>query len=130
MMKEQTIAEIILHFLRAVFLTGVSLVGAVMLVGFLRGWRTVEAYGSALVWTGAIVMLIAVLTGAGGLSARAGDIGAYTRSGAVNMSENILQMGESRRSALGCLLLLLVVGLGLMAIGYLLPVIVSFLNQR
>ena len=128
-MKEQGIAEIILTFLRAVLLTGASLTSAVWLVGFLRGWRTAEAYGSALVWTGMIVMFIAALTGAGGLSARAGDIGAYTRSGAGNMSENMLQMAESRRSALGCLILLLVVGLGLMAIGYLLPVIASFLDR-
>ena len=128
-MKEQGFAEIILPFLRAVVVTSASLASAVGLVGFLRGWRTVEAYGSALVWTGMIVMFIAALTGAGGLSARAGDIGAYTRSGAGNMTENMLQMAESRRSALGCLLILLVVGLGLMAIGYLLPVIASLLDR-
>ena len=128
-MKEQGIADIILRFLRAVFFAGASLASAVALFGFFRGWRTAEAYGSALVWTGTIVMFIAALTGAGGLSARAGDIGAYTRSGAGNISENMLQMAESRRSALGCLLLLLVVGLGLMAVGYLLPVIASFFDQ-
>lgn len=120
-MKEQGITRIVLHFLRAVLLTCAGLSVAVGLVGVLRGWRTVEAYGSALVWTGTIVMLIAALTGAGGLSARAGDIGAYTRSGAGDMSENMLQMGESRRSALGCLVLLMLVGLGLIGLGYLLP---------
>ena len=120
-MKEQGFAEIILGFLRTVLRLDASLAGLVGLIGFLRGWQTLEAYGSALVWTGTIVIFIAALIGAGGLSARAGDIGAYTRSGAGNMSENMVQLAESRSSSLGCLFLLLVAGLGLIGVGYLLP---------
>ena len=124
-MKEQGFAELILRFLRMVFIIDATLAGIVGLIGLLMGWRTVEAYGSALIWTGMIVIFIAALTGAGGLTARAGDIGAYTLSGAGNMSENMLQMAESRLNSLGCLFLMLVAGLGLVAIGYLLPVISS-----
>ena len=124
-MKEQGNAELILRFLRTVLLIDACLAGVAGLIVFLLGFRTVEAYGTALIWTGMIVLFIAALTGAGGLSARAGDVGAYTRSGAGNMSENMLQMAESRRSSLGCLFTLLVAGLGLTGTGYLLPVIFS-----
>jgi hypothetical protein len=124
-MKEQGFAELILRFLRTVLLIDVSLASVTGLLSFLLGFRTVEAYATALVWTGLVLMFIAALTGAGGLSARAGDVGAYARSGAGNMSENLLQMAESRRSSLGCLFTLLVAGLGLTGTGYLLPVIFS-----
>ena len=122
-MKEQGYAELILRFLRTVILLDASLAGVAGLIAFLLGFRTVEAYGTVLTWTGMLVIFIAALTGAGGLSARAGDVGAYTRSGAGNMSENMLQMAESRRSSLGCLFTLLVAGLGLTGTGYLLPVL-------
>ena len=124
-MKEQGYPELILRFLRTILLLDASLAGTVGLVGFLRGWRTVEAYGSGLVWTGTVVLFIAALIGAGGFSARATDVGAYTLSGAGNRSENMMQMAEARRSSLGCLFTLLVAGLGLIATGYLLPVISS-----
>ena len=122
-MNEQGYAEIILRFLRAVLRLDASLGGMVGLIGLLRGWHTWEAYGSALVWTGTIVMFVGALIGAGGLSARAEDVGAYTRSGAGNMTENMLQMAESRSSSLGCLFLLMIAGLGLIGVGYLLPFI-------
>lgn len=125
-MTEYGYIEVVLRFLRSVFLTDASLAVTVGLIGIVRGWRTVEAFGSALIWTGMLVIFIAAFTGAGGLSARAGDVAAYTRSGAGDTAENMLQLAESRSSALGFLLLLLVVGLGLIGAGYLLPLISSF----
>lgn len=120
-MKEQGYPEALRRFLRSILLLDLSLSGAVGLIGLLRGWHTPAAYGSALVWTGTAVLFVAALIGAGGFSARAGDLGAYTRSGAGNMPESMLQMAESRMSSLGCLVLLLLAGLGLIGLGYLLP---------
>ena len=125
-MKGQGYAEVMLRFLRTVILIDAILTGVLGLIGLLLGWRTVMEYGNALIWTGMILMFIAAFLGAGGLNARAGDIAAYTLSGAGNMSENIRQVAESRRSSLGCLFLMLVTGLGLIAIGYLLPVLSPF----
>ena len=117
--------ELILRFLRTVLLVDATLASGVGLIGFLLGLRTVEAYGSALNWTGIIVLFIAALTGAGGFSARATDVGAYTLSGAGNQSENMMQMAESRRSSLAFLFTLLVAGLGLITAGDLLPILSS-----
>ena len=125
-MKEQGYAELILRFLRTVILIDTILTAVVGLIGILLGWHTVMEYGNALTWTGMLVIFIAAFLGAGGLSARSGDLAAYTLSGAGNMSENIRHVAESRRSSLGCLFLMLVAGLGLIAIGYLLPVLSPF----
>jgi ABC-type Mn2+/Zn2+ transport system permease subunit len=125
-MKEQGYAELILRFLRTVILLDTILTGVVGLIGLLLRWRTVMEYGNALTWTGMLVIFIAAFLGAGGLSARSGDLAAYTLSGAGNLSENIRHVAESRRSSLGCLFLMLVTGLGLIAIGYLLPVLSPF----
>ena len=125
-MKGQGHAEVILRFLRTVILSDAILTGVVGLIGLLLRWRTVTQYGNALTWMGMLVIFAAAFLGAGGLNARAGDLAAYTVSGAGNMSENINQVAESRRSSLGCLFLMLAVGLGLIAIGYLLPVLSPF----
>ena len=125
-MKEQGYAELILRFLRTVILIDATLTGVVGLIGLLLRWRTVIQYGNALTGLGMLVIFIAAFLGAGGLNARAGDIAAYTVSGAGNLSENISHVAESRRSSLGCLFLMLVVGLGLIAIGYFLPVLSPF----
>jgi hypothetical protein len=122
-MKAQGYAELILRFLRTVIVIDVSLAGAVGLISLLLGFRTVVAYGSTLIWTGMIVMFIAALTAAGGFSARAADVGAYAISGAGNKSENMMHVAESRLSSLGCFFLLLLAGLGLIGLGYLLPII-------
>jgi hypothetical protein len=128
-MKGQGYAEVILRFLRTVILVDLILAGMVGLISFLMGVRTLAAYGSALIWTGMTIVFIAALMAAGGFSARAADVGAYSLSGAGNQSENMLRMAESRLSSLGCFFLLLVAGLGLIATGYLLPVL-SYLLEK
>ena len=122
-MKEQGYAEIILRFLRTVVVIDATLAGVVGLISLLLGFRTVVASASTLIWTGMIIIFIAALTAAGGFSARAADVGAYSLSGAGNQSENMMHMAESRISSLGCFLLLLVSGLGLVGLGYLLPIL-------
>ena len=122
-MKEQGYAELILRFLRTVIMIDVSLAAAVGLISLLLGFRTVVAYGSTLIWAGLISMFIAALTAAGGFSARAADVGAYALSGAGNKSDNMMHVAESRLSSLGCFFLLLVAGLGLIGLGYLLPIL-------
>jgi hypothetical protein len=122
-MKEQGYAELILRFLRTVVIIDVSLAAAVGLISLLLGFRTVVAYGSTLIWSGMIIMFIAALTAAGGFSARAADVGAYALSGAGNKSDNMMHVAESRLSSLRCFFLLLVAGLGLIGLGYLLPIL-------
>ena len=99
------------------------LTGIVGLIGFVLGWRTAETYGTALLWVGMIVLFFACFIGVGGFSARAGDVGAYSLSGAGDMSENLMRIAESRQSSLGCFFLLLFAGIGLIALGYLFPLI-------
>ena len=127
-MKEQGYAELILRFLRTVIIIDAILAGVVGLISLLLGFRTVVAYGSTLIWTGMVIMFIAALTAAGGFSARAADVGAYSLSGAGNKYENMMHMAEARLSSLGCFFLLLVAGLGLIGLGYLLPVLSSLLR--
>ena len=122
-MKKLGYADVMLRFIGRVILLDAALAGVVGLASFLFGWRTVEAYATALIRIGVIVMFLAVFIGVGGYSARAGDAGAYSVSGAGNMSENLMHIADSARSSLGCFFLLLLTGLGLIVIGYLLPVV-------
>ena len=122
-MKTQGHLEVILRFLRTAIIVDVILAGTVGLISYILGWRTVEIYSMALSRTGVIVILIACFIGVGGYSARAGDANAYALSGAGNMSENLMHIADSGKSSLGCFFLLLASGLGLMGLGYLLPLI-------
>ena len=121
-MKKQGYVDLMFRLLGKVILIDVVLAVVVGLVSFVLDWRTVETYGTALIRTGVIAMFLAAFIGIGGYSARAGDAGAYSLSGAGNMSENLMHIAESGRSSLGCFFLLLLSGLGLVLIGYLLPV--------
>lgn len=120
-MKKQGYTEVLLHFLGRVILIDAILAGVVGLVSFILGWRTVELYSTALIRAGMIVIVFAAFIGIGGYSARAEDAGAYSLSGAGNMTENLMQIAGSGRKSLGCFLLLLLAGLGLVVLGYLLP---------
>ena len=122
-MKKQGYADVMLRFISRVILLDAALAGVVGLASFLFGWRTVEAYTTALIRVGVMVILFATFIGIGGYSARARDAGAYSVSGAGNMSENLIHIAESGRSSLGCFFLLLLTGLGLILIGYLLPLL-------
>jgi hypothetical protein len=128
-MDKQGYAEVILRFGRTVLLIDAVLAGVAALIIFLLGWRTPEAYRFALNRTGVILLLFGCLIGIGGFSARTSDVGAYTISGAGNMSENLMHIAEARHSSLGCFFLLLVAGLGLMALGDLLPVVTTLIGS-
>jgi len=122
-MNKQGSAEIILRFLRTVLLTDVILAVIVGVITLLLDLHTLEAYGTLLVWAGVAVLILAGLLGIGGLSSRMKDVGAYSLSGAGNMSENLQRVAESGRSSLGCFSLLLVAGIVLVAIGTILQFI-------
>jgi len=124
-MKTQGYAEVILRFLGKVILIDTILAGAVGLISFILGWRTADMYSTALIRTGVIIIFFAALIGIGGYSARAEDAAAYSLSGAGNMTENLMRIAGSGRSSLGCFFLLLIAGLGLIVLGYLLPVILA-----
>ena len=128
-MDKQEYAEVILRFVRTVLLIDAVLASVVTLIIFLLGWRMPEAYGLALNRTGVILLLFGCFIGIGGFSARTSDLGAYSISGAGDMSENLMHIAESRQSSLGCFFLLLVAGLGLMAIGDLLPVVTTLIGS-
>jgi hypothetical protein len=127
-MDKQEYAEVILRFVRTVLLIDSVLAGVVSLIIFALGWRTPEAYGIALNRTGVIILLFGCFIGIGGFSARTSDVGAYSISGAGDMSENLMHIAESRQSSLGCFFLLLVAGVGLIALGDLLPFITTLMG--
>jgi hypothetical protein len=64
-----------LRFLRWVILMDAILAGVVVLIGFFR-LAHLEAYGTALLWMGLVVMFFSCFIGIGGFSARSGDAGA------------------------------------------------------
>jgi len=122
-MKSQGYTEVILGFLRTAIKIDVILAGIVGFASFLLGWRTVETYGTVLLRTGILVIFFACIMVIGGFAARVQDVGAFTLTGAGDQSENLMQISESGRSSFGCFLQLLAAGLGLVVLGYLLPVI-------
>jgi hypothetical protein len=122
-MNKQGSAEIILRFLRTVLLIDVILAVIVGVITLLLDLHTLEAYGTLLVWAGVALMILSAVLGIGGLSSRMEDVGAYSLSGAGNMSENLRRIAESGQSSLGCFSLLLVAGIVLAATGYILQII-------
>ena len=122
-MNKQGSAEIILRFLRTVLVIDVILAVIVGVITLLLDLHTVEAYGTLLVWAGVALMILSAVLGIGGLSSRMEDVGAYSLSGAGNMSENLRRIAESGQSSLGCFSLLLVAGIVLAATGYILQII-------
>ena len=122
-MKKQGYTGVIVHFLRSALLIDAILAVIVGLVSFALGFRTLEAYGTLLIWTGMGLILISCIIGVGSFASRTEDVAAFSLSRAGNMSENLKQIAESSRSSFGCFLQLLVAGFGLVALGYLLPVI-------
>jgi hypothetical protein len=122
-MKSQSHAEVVWGFLRTAIKLTVLLAGIVGLAGLVFGWRTAEAFGTALLRTGMFVIFFACVMVMGGSSARVQDVGAFALTGAGDPSENLMRISESRLSSFGCFLQLLVAGLGLVVLGYLVPVI-------
>ena len=96
-MKEQGSAKVILRFLRNVLLTDAILAVIVGVITLLLDLHTLEAYGTLLVWASVVVLLLACVLGIGGISARIQDVGAYSLSGAGNMSENLQRVEDSGR---------------------------------
>ena len=126
-LKNQGSAERILRFLRGVLLLDVILAVIVGGIALFLDLHTLEAYGTLLGWAGMALLLLACVLGIGGLSSRMQDVGAYSLSGAGNMSENLQRIAEAGQSSLGCFSLLLVAGMGLIAIGYIFQSIAAFL---
>jgi hypothetical protein len=82
-----------------------------------------ELFGALLISAGIGLILIAIFVGGGGVASRREDIAAFELSGAGDMAENLQRIAEAGHSSLGCFFLLLVAGLGLLILGYLLPII-------
>lgn len=122
-MNKQGYAESILRFLRAVILTDAIVAVMVGIITVLLDLHTIEAYGTLLAWAGIAVIVLAALLGMGGLSSRFQDVGAFSLSGAGNMSENLQRIAEAGQSSLGCFSLLLVAGIVLVAVGYILQIV-------
>ena len=128
-MNEPGYTTLILRFLRSVILIDGLLAMGLGVIGFLAHWRTVEAFGMALLWMGTILMVFASFIMVGGFTARVKDADAYFITHAGNMSENMRHIADSRHSSLGCFLVLLAAGLGLRTLGYVLPVIFLLLQS-
>jgi hypothetical protein len=122
-MKRQGSTGAILRFLRAVILIDASLGAIVGLISFVLGLRTLEAYGTLLIWAAIGLILIACFIGVGSVASRTEDTTAFWLSRAGNMSDNLKRISEASQSSLGCFFLLLVAGLGLLISGYIIPVV-------
>jgi hypothetical protein len=122
-MKSQDYAEVVWGFLRTAIKLDVILAGIVGLASLVLGWRTAEGYGTALLRTGSLIIFFACVMVMGGFSARVQDVGAFALTGAGDPSENLMRISESRLSSFGCFLQLLAAGLGLVVLGYLVPVL-------
>ena len=122
-MKNQGYAR----FLRGVLVLDVILAVIVGGIAYFLDLHSLEAYGTLLGWAGMALLLLACVLGIGGLSSRMQDVGAYSLSGAGNMSENLKQIAEAGQSSIGCFSLLLVAGISLIAIGYMVQSLAAFL---
>jgi hypothetical protein len=122
-MRTQSHLEAILRFLRPVMLLDAILVVIVWIITLLLDLHTWWAYGTLLVWTGFVVIVLACLLGVGGVSSRLQDVGAYSLSGAGNDSELFRHVAEAGQSSLGCFFLFVVAGISLLGIGYLFRII-------
>jgi hypothetical protein len=122
-MGKQGLKDVLLQLFRAAILTDVILAMIIGLFSFLLGFRSMRAFETFLTWAGFGLIFFAGFIGVGGVSARVQDISAFQISGAGDTSENLKQISESGRSSFGCFLQLLAAGLGLVVLGYLLPVV-------
>jgi len=122
-MKKEGNAIFVLRIVRTILLADVVLAILVGLACFILDLRTPEAYGTVLVWAGAAVIFLACLAGIGGFSSRSEDARAFSLSGAGNMSENLQRISDARSSNLGCFIHLAFIGIGLIALGYLIQIV-------
>lgn len=119
-MAQQDDTNSIKGFLRRVILADAILAGIVGLLGLALGLRMLESFGTLLIWAGNGLIFLATVTGVGGYASRAADSEAFRLSRAGTPSENLRHIAESSQSSFGCVFLLVSIGLGLTALGYLL----------
>jgi hypothetical protein len=118
-MKEHGIMVAILRIARTVILIVVIVFAIVGVIGLVLRWHTPAQFSSAFNWAGAILVIFGVLTLSGGITTDAGDLVAYSLTGAGNMSEHLKRLAQNRLSRHGCLIVLLLAAV--------LPVLVGFL---
>jgi hypothetical protein len=116
-------------FVRRVLIADLMLAVSVGIVSYFLEIRSLEGYGTLLTWAGAAVMLFACLVAIGGFASRTADFGAFSQSGAGNMFEHLGHISDARQSSLGCFILFMSVGLGLVAIGNLIQFLGGFAFQ-
>jgi len=119
-MAQQDDTNSIKGFLRRVILADAILAGIVGLLGLALGLRMPESFGTLLIWAGNGLIFLATVTGVGGYASRAADSEAFRLSRAGTPSENLRHIAESSQSSFECVFLLVSIGLGLTALGYLL----------
>lgn len=119
-------SKIVLRFVHRVLYTDLILAALIAILSYFLEIRTLEGYGTLLSWAGIAVMGFACLAAIGGFASRTTDIGAFSLSGAGNMSEQLKHVADARHSSLGCFTLLLSIGFGLIVIGNLFQFVGSF----
>ena len=60
-MRYSNISYPLLRLLRNAILLGVLIFGAVGVIHLIAGWQTIQQYGNALVWTGAVGILLTLV---------------------------------------------------------------------
>ena len=122
-MSRNWLAPFISHMTRNVLLGDLVVAAVVGTACFILDLRTLEAYGTVLVWAGTVLIIFACIMGIGGFASRAEDAIAFSRSGAGNMFDNLQRITDARSSNLGCFLHLLFAALVLTGVGYLAQII-------
>ena len=126
-MNEQGIINVVLRLLRSALLLDAGVAAALAVFCFVNNLASLEAYGTFLTWAGFAIIILASILGAGGLSSQMRDVADFSLTRAGNMAENLRQIAESKNSSLGCLILLVSAGLGLLGLGYIVKLIESMI---
>ena len=126
-MQKKEFAPFLWRIARIVLLVDLFFAIAVGIACILLNLWTLEAYGTLLVWAGVAVLVITTLMGIGGFASRANDLRAFSMTGAGDMSENMRHIAEAKQSSLGCFIQFILIGISLIAVGYLIQAIGFFI---
>lgn len=86
----------VLRLLRIILLIDLVLLAGIGIICYVVDWRTVYQYGDLLTKVGAVLLILLLLIGLGGNTARSDDIEAFSVSGSMRMEDVLL---EARRAS-------------------------------
>lgn len=126
-MQKNEIATFVWRTARTALVADLFFAIVVGIACFMLDLRSPEAYGTLLVWVGVAVLVLTTLMGIGGFTSRADDLRAFSMTGAGDMTENIRRIAESKQSSIGCFIQFILIGVSLIALGYLIQLVGFFI---